>query len=219
MKREIITTNDGSSSIYIPEMDETYHSVHGAVQEALHVFIKNGLGLLSSKEINVFELGFGTGLNAILSEQYSSQNSILINYHSIEAFPVEVSLVKLLNYNDIIKYNVEIFDSIHSAKWEVLNRISETFQLKKIEAKIQDFELDKNHYDIVFFDAFGPRAQSEMWSVEILQKMYDGLKPDGKLVTYCAQGQFKRDLKSIGFKVENLPGPPGKREMTVATKL
>lgn len=218
MKREIITTNDGSSSIYIPEMDESYHSVHGAVQEALHVFIKNGLGLFSSNEINVFELGFGTGLNAFLSEQYSSQNSILINYHSIEAFPVEVSLVKLLNYNDIIKYNVEVFDSIHSAKWEVLNRISETFQLKKIEAKIQDFELDKNHYDIVFFDAFGPRAQSEIWSIEILQKMYDCLKPNGKLVTYCAQGQFKRDLKSIGFKVENLPGPPGKREMTVATK-
>lgn len=219
MKREIITTNDGSSSIYIPEMDETYHSVHGAVQEALHVFIKNGLGLFSGNEINVFELGFGTGLNALLSEQYSSQNNISINYHSIEAFPVEVSMVNLLNYNDIIKYNIEVFDSIHSARWEVLNRISETFQLKKIEAKIQGFELDKNHYDIVFFDAFGPRAQSEMWSIEILQKMYDGLKPDGKLVTYCAQGQFKRDLKSIGFKVENLPGPPGKREMTLAIKL
>ena len=218
MKREVITTKDGSSSIYIHEMDETYHSVHGAVQEALHVFIKNGLALLSKNEINVFELGFGTGLNAFLSEQYASQNKISINYHSIEAFPVEVNLIKDLNYNKIIDYNIDIFDLIHKAEWEVENRISETFQLRKIEAKIQNFEVNKNYFDIVFFDAFGPRAQSEMWSVEILQKMYDCLKPEGKLVTYCAQGQFKRNLKSIGFKVENLPGPPGKREMTTATK-
>lgn len=220
MKRDIIITKDGSSSIYIPEMDETYHSVHGAVQEALHVFIKNGLALLSNNEneINVFELGFGTGLNALLSEQYSSLNKISINYHAIEAYPVEVELINSLNYNGIIQYDVDVFYSIHKAKWEVENRISETFQLRKIEAKIQDFEIERECYDIVFFDAFGPRAQSEMWSVEILQKMYDCLKYEGKLVTYCAQGQFKRDLKSIGFKVENLPGPPGKREMTTATK-
>lgn len=219
MKREIITTKDGSSSIYIPEMDETYHSVHGAVQEALHVFIKNGLALMSKGEINVFELGFGTGLNAFLSEQYSSQNKISIYYDSIEAYPVEVNLLNKMNYNNVVKYKIEIYESIHKAEWEVENRISETFQLRKIEAKIQDFEVEKKHYHIIFFDAFGPRAQSEMWSVEILQKMYDCLRNDGRLVTYCAQGQFKRDLKYIGFKVENLPGPPGKREMTVATKL
>lgn len=219
MKREIIITNDGSTSIYIPEMDETYHSIHGAIQEAKHVFIENGLRLFSKPELKVFEVGFGTGLNAFLSAQYSEENHILINYHSIEAFPVEVELINNLNYSDLIKYNTDIFNSIQSADWEVESAISKTFFLKKIEAKMQDFEMENNRFDIVFFDAFGPRAQSEMWAIDILQKMYDCLVPNGKIVTYCAQGQFKRDLKSIGFIVENLPGPPGKREMTVATKL
>lgn len=219
MKREIIITNDGSTSIYIPEMDETYHSVHGAIQEAKHVFINNGLELFFKPELNVFEVGFGTGLNAFLSAQFSEEKGVVINYNSIEAFPVDIELVNKLNYNSLIKYKIDIFNSIQSADWEVESAISKTFKLKKIEAKIQDFEMENNHFDVVFFDAFGPRAQSEMWAVDILQKMYDCLISNGKLVTYCAQGQFKRNLKSIGFIVENLPGPPGKREMTVATKL
>ncbi len=219
MKREIIITNDGSTSIYIPEMDETYHSVHGAIQEAKHVFIKNGLGLISKKKINVFEVGFGTGLNAFLAAQYSEENNVLIHYHSIEAFTVELELINQLNYNSLINYKIQILATIQTTEWEKEIAILETFYLRKIEAKMQDFDPEKESYDIVFFDAFGPRAQSEMWSIEILQKMHDCLIPNGKLVTYCAQGQFKRNLKSIGFKVENLPGPPGKREMTVATKL
>lgn len=218
MKREIIVTNDGSNSLYIPEMDETYHSVHGAIQEAKHVFIENGLRLLSQSQIRVFEVGFGTGLNAFLSEQYSAENHVNIIYHCIEAFPVEVEVVNELNYNDIVKYDSTIFNAIHTVDWEVESVISDTFKLTKIEAKIQGFEMEKSVFDLVFFDAFGPRAQSEMWSISILQKMYDCLISTGKLVTYCAQGQFKRDLKSIGFLVGNVPGPPGKREMTIATK-
>lgn len=218
MKREIIVTNDGSNSLYIPEMDETYHSVHGAIQEAKHVFIENGLKLFQQEEIRVFEVGFGTGLNAFLSEQYSAENNVGIIYHSIEAFPVEVELIKNLNYNHLIKYNLDVFNSIHTSDWEAESVISDTFNLTKIEAKIEDFNIELNSYDLVFFDAFGPRAQPEMWSISILQKMYDCLISKGKLVTYCAQGQFKRNLKSIGFLVENVPGPPGKREMTIATK-
>ncbi|MEJ6617245.1 MAG: tRNA (5-methylaminomethyl-2-thiouridine)(34)-methyltransferase MnmD [Crocinitomicaceae bacterium] len=218
MKREIIVTNDGSNSLYIPEMDETYHSVHGAIQEAKHVFIENGLMLFNKPDLRVFEVGFGTGLNAFLSEQYSFQNKIKINYHSIEAFPVEIELINKLNYNDLIEYNSLIFNTIHNLNWEEESVVSETFKLKKIEAKIQEFEVETIAFDIVFFDAFGPRAQGEMWSVLVLKKMYGCLISTGKLVTYCAQGQFKRDLKSIGFVVKNVPGPPGKREMTIATK-
>jgi len=218
MKREIIVTSDGSNSLYIPEMDETYHSVHGAIQEAKHVFINNGLKLFEKAELHVFEVGFGTGLNAFLSQQYSEENKIRINYHSVEAFPVELELVNELNFNSIIKHSDKVFNLIHSSVWGEEFLISDTFKLKKIEAKIEDILLELNSFDIVLFDAFGPRAQSEMWAVSILQKMHNSLISGGKLVTYCAQGQFKRDLKSIGFLVENVPGPPGKREMTIATK-
>lgn len=219
MKREIIVTSDGSTSLFIPEMDETYHSIHGAIQEAKHVFIENGLKLFDQTEIRVFEVGFGTGLNALLSQQFSQENNIHISYDAIEAFPVEVELIKSLNYTSLMGLDNSRFNQIHAVDWEVDNSISELFYLKKIEAKIEGFEMRNNAYDIVFFDAFGPRAQSEMWSVSILQKMHDCLIENGKLVTYCAQGQFKRDLKSIGFLVENVPGPPGKREMTIATRL
>jgi len=219
MKREIIVTNDGSNSLYIPEMDETYHSVHGAIQEAKHVFIDNGLKLFNQHSLRVFEVGFGTGLNALLSNQYSRANSVTITYHSIEAFPVEVEVVNNLNYNDLIDESAIYFNVIHSCEWGIEKLICDTFRLKKIEAKMEGFEPELNFYEIVFVDAFGPRAQSEMWSLPILQKMHGCLIGGGKLVTYCAQGQFKRDLKSIGFKVENVPGPPGKREMTIATKL
>ena len=218
MKREIIVTNDGSNSLYIPEMDETYHSVHGAIQEARHVFIENGLKLVDKSEINVFEVGFGTGLNAFLSAQFSSDSNCDISYHTIEAFPVEVELVNSLNYKDLISEDSSLFNRIHSVDWEIESAITETFKLIKIEAKMESFQPKMAFYHIVFFDAFGPRVQSEMWSILILQKMYDCLMPKGKLVTYCAQGQFKRDLKAIGFEVKTVSGPPGKREMTIAIK-
>jgi len=219
MKREIIVTNDGSNSLYIPELDETYHSVHGAIQEAKHVFIENGLKLIDQNDIRVFEVGFGTGLNAMLSEQYSRNNNVSVLYHSIEAFPVEIELVNKLNYNELINEDALYFKTIHSCEWEVETFVSDQFKLKKIESKMEAFQPELNFYDIVFFDAFGPRAQREMWSIVILEKMHNCLVSGGKLVTYCAQGQFKRDLKAIGFEVVNVPGPPGKREMTIATKL
>ena len=218
MKKHLVTTADGSSSIYIPEMDEHYHSSNGAIQEALHVFLKNGIKRFEAKDLTIFELGFGTGLNALISMIHSS-SSRKVNYHSIEAYPVESELIKGINYCQIIgdKYQ-ESFSLLHSCDWENVHQITSDFSFKKIHSKIEDYQLQENYYDIIFYDAFGPKAQSEMWEIDILEKMYAGLKKGGELVTYCAQGQFKRNLKAIGFEVIALPGPPGKREMTIGVK-
>ncbi len=218
MKREIILTEGGSNSIYLPEMDETYHSTHGSIQEAQYVFLKNGIHRVFSSELSVFEVGFGTGLNALISLIHSSEKQ-KIHYHSIEAFPVEMELIEKINYCSILgeEYKNDFF-KMHSVEWGSAHQISTAFSLLKIQEKIQGYSLNEKFYDIIFFDAFGPRAQSEMWTEEILAKMYKGLKKGGFLTTYCAQGQFKRNLKSVGFSVEAIPGPPGKREMTLAWK-
>lgn len=220
MKRKIVETNDGSKTIYIHEMDENYHSTHGAIQEALHVFIENGLKTLDKKTVSIFELGFGTGLNALLTLQYAQQNSINIFYHGIEAFPIEKELIDSLNYVELTgaKFQSE-FELLHQSTWSEKNQISLKFELLKTQSKIEDFKLNKEKYDIIYFDAFGFRAQPEMWELSILEKMYHMLNRGGVLVTYAARGQFKRDLKTLGFEVESLPGPPGKREMTRAIKV
>lgn len=201
-------------------MDENYHSTHGAIQEALHVFIENGLKTLDKKTVSIFELGFGTGLNALLTLQYAQQNSINIFYHGIEAFPIEKELIDSLNYVELTgaKFQSE-FELLHQSTWSEKNQISLKFELLKTQSKIEDFKLNKEKYDIIYFDAFGFRAQPEMWELSILEKMYHMLNRGGVLVTYAARGQFKRDLKTLGFEVESLPGPPGKREMTRAIKV
>lgn len=219
MKREVITTKDGSNSIYIPDLDETYHSFYGAIQEAQHVFIREGLQKIKKQKIKVFEVGFGTGLNALLSMGYSQQNSIEIDYSTIESYPVEKELINKLNYLELLGSNFqEEFDFLHSCEWGKKQQIKNNFLFNKIYQKLADYELEKSHYDLIYFDAFGPKIQPAMWSLEILQDMFNGLVSGGVLVTYCAQGQFKRNLKTLGFIVENIPGPPGKREMTCATK-
>jgi len=220
MKREIITTSDGSKTIFIPEMDENYHSGHGALQEARHVFIKNGLQNLNvAGEINIFEMGFGTGLNALLTMIEAEQIQQKIHYCGIEAFPVELDLIRKIEYETLFEKQFELtFLELHTSEWNKLHTISEFYKFEKILQKIEDFEPESEKFDLIYFDAFGPRAQKEMWSPEILSKMYKILKKGGILVTYCANGQFKRDLKSIGFSVKALPGPPGKREMTRALK-
>lgn len=217
MKRSVVKTDDGSSSIYIEQMDEHYHSTHGAIQEANHVFIENGLLRNKKEKLKIFELGFGTGLNAFLT--YVNKKGREIEYDSIEAFPVEIALIEELNYVEEVGPEFDAdFKRIHEAEWGAKSEISDKFQLNKFHSKIQDLVMKEIHYDMIFFDAFGPRAQSEMWDIKVLEKMYKGLIPGGELITYCAQGQFKRDLKSLGFEVIPLPGPPGKREMTVGVK-
>lgn len=223
MKKELILTNDGSMTIRINDLNENYHSGHGAIQEAMHVFIQNGLGLIPSSSdlpIRVFEMGLGTGLNALLSYQYAKENSIEIIYSGIEAYPVEKEFYSKLNYVEIIGVDyVDFFSWMHDLKWGVLERYDDHFSVRKIHQNLSVFCPEPSIFDLVFYDAFGPRAQSEMWEMDKLEKMFSLLKTNGKLITYCAQGQFKRNLKQIGFDVVALPGPPGKREMTVAIKL
>lgn len=218
MKREVIQTADGSKTIYIPEMDENYHSGHGALQEALHVFIQNGLRKLSDlNEIDVFEMGFGTGLNALLSLVESEQKPI--HYVGIEAYPVEEELIAQIGYEEFVdpKYH-SLFYKMHAVSWDEEHALTPHFSFEKIHSKIEDHNVRANSFDVVFYDAFGPRAQAAMWEPVILEKMYSMLKLGGFLVTYCAKGQVKRDLKAIGFTIEAVPGPPGKREMTLAYK-
>jgi tRNA U34 5-methylaminomethyl-2-thiouridine-forming methyltransferase MnmC len=220
MKREIVETEDGSKTIRLIDLDENYHSSHGALQEALHVFIKNGLLEFKEKsQISIFEMGFGTGLNAFLSAIKSSELKLKVEYSGVEAFPVSESEIKALGYDHLMgDSNVELYEKIHVSSWEEMNEISTFFSLKKIKNELQSLELEKESFDIIYYDAFGPRAQDEMWSVDLFQKMYDSLKVGGFLVTYCAKGQVKRNMKAVGFTIEPLPGPPGKREMTRAWK-
>ena len=219
MKREIVTTGDGSATIRIEEMDENYHSHHGAIQEAEHVFLKNGLEFLNVDNVRIFELGFGTGLNALLTYKRAEELGIQVDYFGLEAFPVDLDLIQQLNYTDKIgKEFEEVFSQMHKEDWNNCLSINH-FKLTKIDQKIQDYKIMDEKFDLIYLDAFGPRAQSEMWELPVLEKVANLLKENGVLVTYCAQGQFKRHLKSLGFILERLPGPPGKREMTRATKL
>lgn len=219
MNRRIVTTSDGSHTIYVEELDETYHSSHGAIQEAKHVFIENGLKLYQNQTVRIFEMGFGTGLNAYLTWRIAEDWNINVEYFGIEAFPVEKFLVESLNYVDTFdEVAKKKFEQIHFVEWNKMVDLSPNFSLHKIHQKIEDFQVISASIDLIYFDAFGPRAQSDMWDVSVLSKMFQMLKPTGCLVTYCAKGQVKRDLKSLGFIIESLPGPPGKREMTRARK-
>jgi tRNA U34 5-methylaminomethyl-2-thiouridine-forming methyltransferase MnmC len=220
INHEIRVTGDGSKTIFLPELNETYHSSNGAVQESRHIFIENGLDLVEKQgAIRILEVGFGTGLNALLSASWAETNNQRIHYIGIEAFPLSLELCFQLDYPRHIGQNVEkIYDALIRCDWEIDNQLTPHFSIQKREVKIQDFAAVEN-VDLIYFDAFGPRVQAEMWDITILEKMFQSLNAGGALVTYCAQGQFKRDLKSVGFILESLPGPPGKREMTRATRI
>lgn len=220
MKNRIIHSNDGSHTLFVPDMNEHYHSTHGAIQESEHVFIRAGLEYKAHKELCVFEIGFGTGLNALLSYYFAKKYNIVISYYSIEAFPVESSIIKLLNYPEMINENDarEVFRQMHEIPWNKETAISSFFSLKKIHDRIESFQYPENIADIIYFDAFAPVKQPELWTIEIFKKMYGLLKNRGILVTYSAKGQVKRNMKEAGFTVETLPGPPGKREMTRGSK-
>jgi tRNA U34 5-methylaminomethyl-2-thiouridine-forming methyltransferase MnmC len=220
VKKELKITADGSKTIHVPEMDEQYHSGHGALQEALHVFIEQGIRLSDQpEELNIFEMGFGTGLNAFLSLTEAESTQRKINYVGIEAYPIDNELVSQLEYEKLVNSNYEtLFFQIHDSPWETPNQLTSFFSLQKVHAKIEQYSAITESFHVVFYDAFGPRAQEDMWHIDLLSKMYQLLKKDGVLVTYCAKGQVKRDLKKVGFEVVTLPGPPGKREMIKAIK-
>lgn len=216
---EIIVTGDGSHSLLNKTLNETYHSVHGARRESEHVFIKHGLEYFvtrfNKKFVSILEVGFGTGLNALLTTKFISEVSI--DYTSIENAPIDESVWSKLNYAASPEEH-EVFEKIHRASWENFVAISPSFKIRKVRASLNDVSF-LSEFDVIYFDAFAPNKQPDMWTAEVLKKMFDALKAPGVLVTYCAQGQVKRDLKSVGFKVEALPGPPGKREMTRALKI
>ncbi len=220
---KVICTNDGSKSIYIPELDEHYHSFHGAMQESMHVFISAGFDYVlentATNKIKILEIGFGTGLNCYLTYIQSFIKKTEVCYHGIEAFPLRDDIIEELNYQNLLGLNDDLdsFMTLHKTPWNIQNQIFKNFSLLKIHKKVQDLILDQD-FDLVYFDAFGPKAQEEMWTEAIFKQMFQALKKGGILVTYCAKGEIKRTLKSIGFIVESIPGPPGKREMTRAIK-
>jgi tRNA U34 5-methylaminomethyl-2-thiouridine-forming methyltransferase MnmC len=220
VKQKHVITADGSSSIYIEDLDEHYHSSHGAMQEAKHVFIQNGIDFLCNKDkIRVFEMGFGTGLNALLTALYAEESNVQIFYTGLEAYPVQEELIGKLNYTDHLADKAEkIFNDIHGVEWNRFRPITSNFQLNKVDQKIEDYQGQQEGFDLVYFDAFGHRAQPEMWDRNIIEKISNLLESGGIFVTYAARGQLRRDLISLNFEVEKLPGPPGKREMIRATK-
>lgn len=220
LKRHLIITSDGSSSIHIPEWDESYHSKHGAIQEAYHVFIKNGLAYFQEKNISILEIGLGTGLNCFITFLEAQKNNLIIDYTGIEAFPIEESERKRLNYVDELKAKEYqgVFDAIHTSEWEKKISLSNNFSINKQEKKIQEITA-KEHFNLIYFDAFAPRVQPELWTENIFQKMHDALKPNGVFVTYSAKGSVRRAMQAVGFTAEKLTGPPGKREMLRAFKL
>lgn len=219
MKREIIQTQDGSTTIYLPEWEESYHSKHGAVQEAYHVFIKNGFSLFQGKPITVLEIGFGTGLNAFITCLEAAKNEQLVNYVGIEAYPVAFDEAIQMNYPLAIDPESEpLFKQLHLTAWEKPTLITTCFTLTKRKQFFQDIQ-DIGLYDLVYFDAFGFRVQPELWSEDVFAAMYKALKPGGVLVTYACRSLIKNAMLAVGFKVEKLPGAPGKREMLRAFKL
>lgn len=222
LKREIKITQDGSKTLNIPCWGESYHSKHGALQEAIHVFLKNGLDLIpTQKSYTVLEFGFGTGLNALLTHDWATRNSASIRYHSLEKFPITHSEWENLDYAKLLPpqaENQEIFKKMHSSAWNFEEKISDFLSLKKIKIDFKLFEPEENLYDIVFFDAFGKRVQPELWTFPIFEKIYKALKKFGLLTTYAANGATQRILNELNFNVEKKLGPPGKREMLIAWK-
>jgi tRNA U34 5-methylaminomethyl-2-thiouridine-forming methyltransferase MnmC len=219
VKREIIKTLDGSTTIHLQEWDECYHSKHGAIQEATHVFIKNGLELFGNNPVRIMEIGFGTGLNAFITFLEGVRKQQTINYVGVEAYPVEAKEVLEMNYVSELEADAfkDVFAKMHEAEWDEEINISADFSLTKRKQffdEINDLEI----FDLIYFDAFGYRVQPELWSTEIFQKMYNSLKPNGVLVTYAARGVVKRSMIAVGFTVEKLAGPLGKREMFRAFK-
>lgn len=203
----------------MPELNETYHSRFGAIQEAKHVFIKNGLSLFDDKSVSILEIGFGTGLNTFITFLEAQKSKQKIDYVGIEAYPVELEIIEQLNYVselDAIQYQ-DFFDVIHESNWEEQISLASNFSLKKRKQKIETID-DEEKYNLIYFDAFGFDVQPELWNEVIFQKMYNALLPNGVLVTYACRTSIKNAMLSAGFVVQKLPGAPGKREMLRATK-
>ena len=223
MERKIILTEDGSHTVSIPEMGVTYHSIHGAIQESHHVFIQAGLhyipDTLKTPCICIFEIGFGTGLNALLTYNEAEKNQLEIYYETIEPFPLNESEVKSLNYcEQLNRPDLQpLFEKMHSCEWEKEINLSPFFTLKKSTASLINY-LPNKPVNLMYFDAFDPNVQPELWTKEVFKKMFSILQSNGVLVTYSSKGDVRRAMEESGFKVEKIPGAKGKREMIRAIK-
>ena len=222
MNLKIIQTSDGSDTIYNSELNETYHSLHGSINESNTVYIQNGLEYyikkISRKKIKILEVGFGTGLNFLLTYSFLEKRKEKIFYHTIEPYPLPNEVIEQLNYvSKVGEQYSEIFGLSHNLENDKKNHISKNLEFLKSKISLEDIVLTDN-YDIIFYDAFAPSKQPSMWERKNIEKIYSNMNYDSVLVTYCSSGQFKRDLKSIGFKVDVLSGPKGKKEMVRAIK-
>ncbi len=220
---KLFYTADGSHSLYAERFQDTYHSEHGALQEAKQVYIAAGLEqahLRHPQALELLELGFGTGLNALLSWQYARRHGLVLHYVTLEAYPLSEDWVARLNYAEILQLSAEeeaFFSELHGAAWDRPVELWPNFILEKRLQKFETLE-EEGRFDLLYYDAFGPRAQAVLWEDEMVGRVYRALRRGAVLTTFCAQGAFRRHLEAVGFRVERLPGPPGKREMLRAWK-
>jgi len=213
MHSELLITSDGSHTLFVSEIDECYHSSHGAIQESRHIFIEAGLKQCKKSEIKVLEIGFGTGLNAFLTMIEAERSDKQIQYTSLEKYPVEIEKALKLNYpEELSPENRNRFEFMHTSAWNVDTQINPFFTLKKKEVDFTCYTFD-NQFDVVYFDAFSPEKQPEMWTAAQFEKLYNCCNFEAILTTYCAKGSVRRVMQHAGFKVERLDGPPGKREI------
>lgn len=222
MRTELVITADGSPTLYIPELNEHYHSVHGAVQESMHVFIQAGLQerLRTRNTIRLLEVGLGTGFNALLTAAYLKDSTAVVDYHALEPFPPDPTLLAGFSSEHLaaLGEGARWFPVVHAGEWEKPIPLHAAMTLTKVHKKIADYA-PSAPFDLVYYDAFAPRVQPELWTPETFHRVYAMMAPQGILVTYCAKGDVRRAMLETGFAVERLQGPPGKREMLRATKL
>jgi tRNA U34 5-methylaminomethyl-2-thiouridine-forming methyltransferase MnmC len=218
MERQIKLSNDGSHTIYNETIDEHYHSTFGAITESQHIFIQNGLNFINTNPVRILEIGFGTGLNALLTLENAILQNRKIYYVAIELYPLEIEVIQKLNYSKLINQKFENdFLAFHNCNWGEDIKLNNNFTLYKILGNAINVDFPEN-FDLVYFDAFSPDKQPELWTIELFLKLYKSLNKNGILTTYCAKGEVKRNLKEAGFTIERIPGPPGKRHMIRAIK-
>ncbi|GAA4314184.1 tRNA (5-methylaminomethyl-2-thiouridine)(34)-methyltransferase MnmD [Compostibacter hankyongensis] len=221
MERKIIITADGSATVSDARYDATYHSRFGALQESRHVFIAAGMDYCCSRRpaghLRVFEMGLGTGLNALLTRRYAKAHHCSVYYEALECFPLSLAETELLNYAELLPDEAPSFRQLHAAAWDRAEDLGDGFILKKVRADLLQYVFGEK-FDLIYYDAFAPDVQPELWSVAVFRKLYDALGHPGVLATYCSKGDVRRAMQQVGFRVEKLPGPPGKREILRALK-
>jgi tRNA U34 5-methylaminomethyl-2-thiouridine-forming methyltransferase MnmC len=212
---QIIKTTDGSHTIYLPDLNEQYHSVNGAITESNYVYLEKGYNFSELEKPNVLEIGFGTGLNCLLTAIKAEKQKRFTTYTTIEKFPLEKKITSQLNFGSLISENAQqLFNTMHDCSWEEFVSLSKYFRLKKIKGDISSYTFDGTEkYDVIYFDAFGPDKQPEMWTPQIFSKINSATSTNGIFVTYSAKGEVRRQLSASGFEMERLPGPPGKHQM------